>query len=340
MLALIVGQGALAAGPPHAHVVSDQAPSLWEIGIYLYGRKNAYLDIAKWNSIEHPYVIHPGQSLKLQKIPTLSPEQGAAALLEIWCQEFGLPKTCAQRATAPEKITTPSADPVPSTVTKTEAATEAADVPLQTPSSSFGIGPTQVTYNETGLQPISLQLLTAKIATSGKIDDLLRADSFRRWSWGISGYVTATTVSTNTTSASARYLGLNARITYQLPWPTDRWSASISGGWFYTSMWGSIKAPSAIFGFRDQRGPQALAALSRALSSAGSGSIYVKFTPFVDGFEFSSESGELASGMSYTHLLKNRRAIILSIDRSVLNIQLRSHHVSSESFSFGASLAW
>ncbi|HLE00093.1 MAG TPA: hypothetical protein VJB59_07530 [Bdellovibrionota bacterium] len=90
-LVLFAGHSAFAAVPASkSHIVSDQAPTLCEIGIVLYGRCSMFKEIANWNGIARPYHIRIGQRLLLKKKPTLMPQEGAARLLASWRKRFGL----------------------------------------------------------------------------------------------------------------------------------------------------------------------------------------------------------------------------------------------------------
>lgn len=73
----------------HVYVVSDEAPTLCEIGILFYGKCSAYRKIAKWNGISEPYRVRIGQKLVLKgsAIPT---ELGREKLLASWRRHFKL----------------------------------------------------------------------------------------------------------------------------------------------------------------------------------------------------------------------------------------------------------
>ena len=90
-LVLFAGHSAFAAVPASkSHIVSDQAPTLCEIGIVLYGRCSMFKEVAIWNGIRTPFSIRIGQRLVLKKKPTLTPREGAARLLASWRKRFGL----------------------------------------------------------------------------------------------------------------------------------------------------------------------------------------------------------------------------------------------------------
>lgn len=71
------------------YVLTDEAPTLCEIGIVFYGKCSAFRKIAKWNGISEPYRVHIGQKLVLKgsKIPS---ELGREKLLASWRRHFHL----------------------------------------------------------------------------------------------------------------------------------------------------------------------------------------------------------------------------------------------------------
>lgn len=80
----------------NAFTVSDEAPTLCEIGILLYGRCSAHRKIALWNDLQPPFQLRLGQVLILKEPAALSLEEGRAKLLSIWRRKFGLPAFAAK----------------------------------------------------------------------------------------------------------------------------------------------------------------------------------------------------------------------------------------------------
>lgn len=70
--------------------VTEETPSLCTVGIFLYGSCKKAAEIALWNQIENLNQVRLGQKLALQKRPSLTPEEGNAALLKAFRKKFQL----------------------------------------------------------------------------------------------------------------------------------------------------------------------------------------------------------------------------------------------------------
>lgn len=78
--------------PELIHIVTDNAPSLREIALFLYGDIGSFRKIARWNHLPSPYRIKIGQKLILRDSPTLNAEEGTRRLARLWRRHFGLPE--------------------------------------------------------------------------------------------------------------------------------------------------------------------------------------------------------------------------------------------------------
>ncbi len=110
ILTLLVSLLGPASAKAATHRVSNDAPTLLEISILLYGTPSLWKDIATANSLRPPYRITPGMKLKLPKKPTLNRQDGRLALLNHWRRHFDLaesrqaPPALTQRPEAPPAV--------------------------------------------------------------------------------------------------------------------------------------------------------------------------------------------------------------------------------------------
>jgi hypothetical protein len=70
--------------------VTDETPTLSEVGLFLYGESRMGREIANWNGIPRPFHIRLGQILVLRVPPALTPNEGSQRLLKMWRKRFGL----------------------------------------------------------------------------------------------------------------------------------------------------------------------------------------------------------------------------------------------------------
>jgi len=64
--------------------------TLGEVSTRLYGTQKRAKDIAEWNQIPAPYVIRPGQILRLESPPTQELDAGSLQLVNMWRIRLGL----------------------------------------------------------------------------------------------------------------------------------------------------------------------------------------------------------------------------------------------------------
>jgi hypothetical protein len=72
------------------HVVDENAPTLTEISIFLYGTPDEWPKIAKFNGLRRPYRLHLGDKLKLPRKRSLKKSEGLIAVRNYWRKHFGL----------------------------------------------------------------------------------------------------------------------------------------------------------------------------------------------------------------------------------------------------------
>jgi hypothetical protein len=76
--------------PEAYYTVTNEDVSLGVIAARLYGDPNLWHDLASWNGMIAPYYVRAGQKLALARKPTLTPQQGEKAVLQLWSKHFGV----------------------------------------------------------------------------------------------------------------------------------------------------------------------------------------------------------------------------------------------------------
>ncbi|HRK01991.1 MAG TPA: hypothetical protein PLH57_04950 [Oligoflexia bacterium] len=189
------------------------------------------------------------------------------------------------------------------------------------------IGISSIQYKETGVSNYSAIALTGKISTRYPI----RA----RWDVGGSMYFTLMPLTQNPSTNSARFLGVNGRIGYAPPGIKRPWRLSLLTGFYYTRMFVSNNA----FGFKDMVGPQLFPVLHRSFKNGDSGMIYGKYSPVTNNLSVLSLSNrELATGITYAYLMKNKRALAISLDIALLAIDIDRVKTATSSITLGVGI--
>ncbi len=189
---------------------------------------------------------------------------------------------------------------------------------------SPGLSYTQIRYRETGLGEAESAAITAKLVYQSVLVPQV---------WSISGNVffTAQPLGEILPGKSARFLGLNLRVAFELPSFTGTLSASIAGGPYYSKMFAS----SEDFGHPDLAYLQIYPAVKYRLHKSGVVGSYLKWVPF------SSEWGtnrEFSGGAYYTQLLSKGRAVSANVDISSVKLhQFGQSEYSLGTTSFGVS---
>lgn len=185
-------------------------------------------------------------------------------------------------------------------------------------------------YSETGVGVFSEKAITTKAAIVYFFPPSMDV--------GASFYFTTVPVGSSMSGTTARFLGVNARVGYVLPFVKEPWRVSLLGGVYYTTMFVSNDQ----FGFRNMAGPQIFPAARVKINKTDIISGYFKFSPVASGFQFSSLANrEMAIGFAYVHALKNSQSFSVTLDISTLDLVLTSSvvnktiNISSTSISIG-----
>ncbi len=104
--------------------VSDEAPTLGEIGIHLYGTTQYAKKISEWNHLANPNYLRIGQKLLIKERPTQTAAEGKHAVLSMWRKQFGLDDVLSQKIR-------PNQNPIPKPQVTEPSADEFSEVPLE-----------------------------------------------------------------------------------------------------------------------------------------------------------------------------------------------------------------
>lgn len=201
----------------------------------------------------------------------------------------------------------------------------AASVPAERRVTYFtaSLSGSSIAYQEAGVPDFNMLALTPKFAlqfplVKPNLDLVLNT------------FFTAIPLSASRSDVTVRFLGINGRVGYRLPFVKSPWSLSILGGWYYTTM----IVTNSLFGFKNLSGPQLFPLISRQISAKGSIYGYAKFAPIV-AISFSPSNRELAFGTGYVTFLGNGRPISFNLDYSSFQFTISTINVNSTSVSLG-----
>ena len=190
----------------------------------------------------------------------------------------------------------------------------------------FGMNNSVISYDETGVDSYSSVSLTGKSSYSYLI---FPPD----WDFGTSLYYTLLPI-TKTGNNAVRFLGVNLRFGYVVPFVTEPWRLSVLGGMYYTTMF----VTNDRFGFKNLAGPQLFPALKRTFRGGKAIVSYLKFSPISNGLSLLSLSNrELALGGAYLYPLKNGHSIAFTLDVAIFYFKIRQVEIQSSSISLGLS---
>jgi hypothetical protein len=146
-----------------------------------------------------------------------------------------------------------------------------------------------MSYSQTGLAPFGAILITPKV-------DIRMQLGTSRWSLGANAFGTALSLSSEYPDGTngIRFIGANWRLGYRLT-RSGPWAAEIAAGTYFDTMLVS----GGPFGYQNLVGPQVFLRVGRAVgNSLVSG--YAKYALMSNGLAFSSDSSQVASGLSWS----------------------------------------
>jgi hypothetical protein len=195
---------------------------------------------------------------------------------------------------------------------------------------NVAIGPSLVSYSET-LEPTFTQwVLTLKGGYQYSLNP--------KWSFGVSGYSTALPLASSVDGYTIRFLGINLRAGYALPWLASPWSLSLMGGFYYTTTLGS--APT-VFGFENMYGPQLYPVITRMMSKKSSMSFYFKYALVSGSMNLTPQGSEMAAGATYAYQLRSGKWVSVGLDAARFSLNIDDlFYVQSSSLSLGLGFKW
>jgi hypothetical protein len=186
-----------------------------------------------------------------------------------------------------------------------------------------------ITTKQTGLTDYSTTALTAKLSVNYRLKPNV-------WDLGGSVFGTVWQLSKNK-DIKVNYLGANLRAGYLFPAWNDRWFLSLYGGWYFSSM----SVQDQLFGFQNVNGPQIYPSVRYSLAENRVISGYFKFSPISNQLQLLSlTSREIATGLTYTHLLENFRSVSVGFDLSDLILVNGETTVATKTYSLGVQFGF
>ncbi|MEK6705241.1 MAG: hypothetical protein AABZ06_05585 [Bdellovibrionota bacterium] len=154
-----------------------------------------------------------------------------------------------------------------------------------------------------------------------------------QWDFGINLFFTLLPLNSNIADTTVRYLGVNLRFGYVLPFVKPPWRAAILTGAYFSRMF----VTGDRFGYKALLYPQLFPTLRRTINSKDSAFVYLKLVPLGPGLGFSFSERELSLGAGFEHALANRHPVFLSMDFSDLfTIAGSNRSIRSTTFSVSA----
>jgi len=320
------------------HYQVEDTECLYLISLKLYGTTRHWEKIADLNQISNPYQVLTGEKIKIYKPPTLSKKQGEQALLEYWrkyfkVEKFEQPQFLKQttqvdqqetKPTPPKQITKETA--VPHWEPSFERQTHIDPNTLTRSLFLASLGVTRFFININEIMNYSALTTTAKV-------------SFRyllfppHWDLGVNFFSSIVSLSNSPNDLTGKSMGANLRAGYAFPFIKEPWRLTLLLGINYSSS----TLSEDYLNYSYVRFFQLFPTLRRVFNNGDLLNIYLKFVPLTDGFAILDfNQREVASGISYVFLLKNKRPLSVSFDYSNTKVSLtREVHINSYSLSVG-----
>lgn len=154
-------------------------------------------------------------------------------------------------------------------------------------------------YTESTVGTLTISGIVAKVSASYRLGE--------RFDASVSGSLTVLPLTNTDSSRTTRFLGVNARLGYKLPFLKSPWAFYIKGGYYFTTMWVS----PADHGFSNMNGPQIYPVLTRVLGK-GLGHVYLKYSPVATLDLLANR--EIAAGLGYHFAVKPGQTVSIELD--------------------------
>ena len=193
----------------------------------------------------------------------------------------------------------------------------------------MGVGVSSLAYQQDRVANYSELALTGKLSAQYRLAP--------EWDVMLSGYFTALPLSSSRNDTSVRFLGLNLRAGYSLPFVQAPWRLSILGGGYFATMFVS----NELFGYQGVMGPQIYPSIQRELSSGSILTAYAKYSPVSQGGSLIDlKSREWAIGAGWINPLKDGRQFSINVDIADLLVIGSTTSARSQSFTVGVGYGW
>jgi hypothetical protein len=195
---------------------------------------------------------------------------------------------------------------------------------------TVGLGYSSISLKQTGVSDFSETALTLKVAYQVLLFP-------PHWDLGISTFFTALPISTNQSGINARFLGVNLRLGYKLPFVAEPWQVYLFAGGYYTTMFVTQDS----FGYQNELGPQFYPTVRRYFKNGDGVSAYLKYSPVTSGSQaFTSTNREIAAGIAYLSRLKNQHLLSIALDWAQVKLDFPSLGADVQSQSVTLGLAY
>lgn len=209
------------------------------------------------------------------------------------------------------------------------------------------LGITDLAYTQTTGQG---QITSAELLGTLKLD-FRYWFSLPNWSFDLGTYysmfalshkVVSTIASALPASDALRFFGANGRVGYSFDRaPSSRWAWTISGGIYYATSLGTGSSTTAIYGFRNQTGPQVVPGFGYDLGGGSRLTGYVKGALITQGLSLVSlKSYEAAVGLAWRRTLANGHLFSVGLDVAQLHITQEDTQILSRTYSLGAGYSF
>jgi hypothetical protein len=193
---------------------------------------------------------------------------------------------------------------------------------------SPGLGVTMISYTQTGFDPYSATVLTAKVSANYLLFP-------PNWDLGGTAFATALTLS-HSGPVPVRFIGVNLRMGYVFPKIQEPWRIALYGGWYYSTMLASDET----FGYLNVSGPQLFPTMRRTLGNGHVITGYLKFSPISQALSLMSFSNnEVALGLGYV-IPTAKHNYSINVDYARLTYSDGSTTLTSSNITLGGSMSF
>lgn len=191
-----------------------------------------------------------------------------------------------------------------------------------------GLSFTSTSLTQTNIPDFSQSSITGRLGVTW----LLLPPS---WDLSLSAYGTALVLSANR-DYSARFIGINARVRYALPFLREPFRLSIMVGGYFANLFVS---PSPDFGYKNATGPQIFPTFRYTVKPGQNLVIYGKFSPVLNGLGFLDfTSRELATGISYSLAFHPDLSVGAGFDFSNMSLEIDQTAINVTTWSIGLGI--